>query len=50
MKHYILFTEEELDAMIHGKEIVHRPSITHGEQLYFMCKERFFEDKNVDEE
>ena len=42
MKRYILFTEEELDAMIHGEEIIHRPSNNNGEPMYFMCKEHFF--------
>lgn len=41
MKHYVLFTEEELDDMIHGEEIEHRFST--GETIYFMCKEHFLD-------
>ena len=38
MKRFILFTDEELDEMIHGHEIEHRV----GEQtMYFMSKEHF---------
>ena len=38
MKRYILFTDEELDDMIHGCEVeLH----VHGETLYFMAKEHF---------
>lgn len=38
MKRYILFTDEELDDMIHGCEVeLH----VHGETLYFMSKEHF---------
>ena len=38
MKRYILFTDEELDDMIHGCEVeLH----AHGETLYFMSKEHF---------
>ena len=38
MKRIILFTDEELDDMIHGCEIAHRVD---GEILYFMSKEHF---------
>lgn len=38
MKRIILFTDEELDDMIHGCEIALR---VHGETLYFMSKEHF---------
>ena len=38
MKRYILFTDEELDDMIHGCEIEHRVD---GKTLYFMSKEHF---------
>ena len=38
MKRIILFTDEELDDMIHGCEIKHRVD---GQVLYFMSKEHF---------
>ena len=38
MKRIILFTDEELDDMIHGCEIEHRVD---GKTLYFMSKEHF---------
>lgn len=38
MKRYILFTDKELDDMIHGCEIELR---VHGQTLYFMSKEHF---------
>ena len=38
MKRIILFTDEELDDMIHGCEIEHRVD---GQTLYFMSKEHF---------
>ena len=38
MKRIILFTDEELDDMIHGCEIEHRVD---GQVLYFMSKEHF---------
>ena len=38
MKRIILFTDEELDDMIHGCEIEHRVD---GQILYFMSKEHF---------
>lgn len=38
MKRYILFTDEELDDIIHGCEVELR---VHGETLYFMSKEHF---------
>lgn len=43
MKHYILFTQEELEDMLNGCEIMHCPE---GEPIYFMCKEHFFEDSD----
>lgn len=43
MKRYILFTEEELDDMIHGEEIHHQ--LPSGETVYFMCKEHFAKDE-----
>lgn len=43
MKHYILFTAEELDDMIHGEEIQHQ--LSNGETVYFMCKEHFSKDE-----
>lgn len=48
MKHYILFTEQELDDMLHGEEIMHRPGLTKGEPLYFMCKEHFVAKEKED--
>ena len=39
MKRYVLFTDKELDDLIHGCEIEHRTS--DGEVLYFMAKEHF---------
>lgn len=38
MKRIILFSNEELDSMIHGYEIAHHVD---GQILYFMSKERF---------
>lgn len=38
MKRIILFTDEELDDMIHGCEIEHRVD---GQTMYFMSKEHF---------
>lgn len=38
MKRIVLFTDEELDDMIHGCEIEHRVD---GQVLYFMSKEHF---------
>lgn len=38
MKRIILFTDEELDDLIHGCEITHRVD---GQILYFMSKEHF---------
>ena len=43
MKRYILFTEEELDDMIHGSEIAH--TLSNGETVYFMCEEHFIDGK-----
>lgn len=49
MKRIILFTDEELDDMIHGCEIEHRVD---GQVLYFMSKEHFAQlaDANETEE
>lgn len=46
MKHYILFTQEELEDMLNGCEIMHRPSVNKGEPVYFMCREHFLEDRD----
>ena len=46
MKRIILFTDEELDDMIHGCEIAHRVD---GEILYFMSKEHFAQLAGADE-
>ena len=46
MKRIILFTDEELDDMIHGCEIAHR---VHGEVLYFMSKEHFAQRAGANE-
>lgn len=46
MKRIILFTDEELDDMIHGCEIAHRVD---GEVLYFMSKEHFAQLAGADE-
>lgn len=48
MKHYILFTQEELEDMLNGCEIMHRLSIN-NETLYFMCKEHFLDEEEYDE-
>lgn len=47
MKHYILFTQEELEDMLNGCEIMHWPEAPIGEPIYFMCKEHFFEDSDA---
>ena len=47
MKRYILFTETELDDMIHGREIEHR--VSNGEVLYFMSKEHFAQSAGVND-
>lgn len=47
MKRIILFTDEELDDMIHGCEIAHRVD---GETLYFMSKEHFTQLVEAEEE
>lgn len=39
MKEYILFTDEELDDLVHGGEVKVR--MRNGEVLYFMAKEHF---------
>lgn len=46
MKHYILFTQEELEDMLNGCEIKHYPSVANGEPIYFMCKEHFLQNDN----
>ena len=38
MKCYILFTQEEIEDMLNGREIELQ---LRGETLYFMCKEHF---------
>ena len=49
MKQYILFTEEELIGMLRGEEIMHRPSATKGEPIYFMHKEYFHNKEKTEE-
>ena len=39
MKQHILFTDEELDDMIHGREI--EIYMGHGETFYFMSEGHF---------
>ena len=46
MKRIILFTDEELDDMIHGCEIEHRVD---GQVLYFMSKEHFAQLSGADD-
>lgn len=46
MKRIILFTDEELDDMIHGCEIEHRVD---GQVLYFMSKEHFAQQAGANE-
>ena len=41
MKRYVLFTQEELEDMLNGREIEHFLSCSNGEPIYFMCKEHF---------
>ena len=48
MKHYILFTQEELEDMLYGCEIAHKLSNSNDETVYFMCKEHFFDDEKED--
>ena len=43
MKHYILFTKDELEDMLEGVEICH--TLSNGETVYFMCKEKFIEEE-----
>ena len=45
MKRIILFTDEELDDMIHGCEIEHRVD---GQLMYFMSKEHFAQLADAD--
>lgn len=47
MKHYILFTKEELCDMLCGKEVEH--TISNTGTLYFMCKD-YFDTKEEQEE
>lgn len=47
MKHYVLFTKEELCDMIRGKEIKH--SISDAGTLYFMCKDYFGNEEETEE-
>lgn len=46
MKRIILFTDEELDDMIHGCEIEHHVD---GQVLYFMSEEHFAQLANANE-
>ena len=46
MKRIVLFTDEELDDLIHGCEIEHRVD---GQTLYFMSKEHFAQLVNVND-
>ena len=46
MKRIILFTDEELDDMIHGCEVTLRMD---GQTLYFMSKEHFAQLAGADE-
>ena len=43
MKHYILLTKDELEDMLEGVEICH--TLSAGEAVYFMCKEKFIEEE-----
>ena len=43
MKHYILFTKDELEDMLEGLEICH--TLSTGETVYFMLKEKFLEEE-----
>ena len=43
MKHYILFTKDELEDMLEGLEICH--TLSTGEAVYFICKEEFLEEE-----
>lgn len=43
MKHYILFTKDELEDMMKGVELCH--TLSNGENVYFMCKEKFIEEE-----
>ena len=43
MKQYILFTREELEDMLNGKEVTLSPSAVSGKTIYFMSKEHFAE-------
>lgn len=45
MKQYILFTEEELDGMLHGEEIELRRN--DGSIIYFMAQEHY--DQSIKE-
>ena len=47
MKRYILFTDEELDDMIHGRELELRVG---GETLYFMAEGHFTQQTDEDED
>ena len=43
MKHYVLFTKDDLESMLKGLEIYH--TLSTGETVYFMCKEKFIEEE-----
>ena len=43
MKHYVLFTKDDLENMLEGLEICH--TLSTGETVYFMCKEKFLEEE-----
>lgn len=43
MKHYILFTKDELEDMLEGLEICH--TLSTGETVYFIHKEKFLEEE-----
>lgn len=43
MKHYILFTKDDLEDMLEGLDICY--TLSTGETVYFMCKEKFLEEE-----